>query len=176
MNSIKQAFNHSFEQVSTSDHEPEFAIHGIGYRGKWGRDTMSIFLKDLEELASGLTDTQTESVSSLESKIESLNSTIDDLNDEISTLESENNTLEGRIGELEEENGDLIQGNQTLQEEVESLRIANTAMAGNLSDADSRITALQVAVSNLTEANNKLEDNVTDMTETILQLEEQAQR
>lgn len=50
MKNIKEAFNYSFEQVSFGK-EPEFTIHGIGYEGKWGRDTMATFIKDLESNA-----------------------------------------------------------------------------------------------------------------------------
>ena len=82
MNNIKQAFNHSFEQVGY-DTEPEFKIHGIGYQGKWGKDTMSFFLSDLQSVEDELRDDQTESIVSWKDEISSLKGQVEDLEEEL---------------------------------------------------------------------------------------------
>jgi hypothetical protein len=82
MTTVKQAFNHSFEQVA-HNYEPEFTIHGIGYRGKWGKDTMSIFLNDLQSVEDGLKDTQTESILNWKDEIASLKGQVEDLEEEL---------------------------------------------------------------------------------------------
>jgi cell division protein FtsB len=82
MKKITEAFNHSFEQVAHNQ-EPEFTIHGIGYRGKWGKDTMSIFLNDLQSVEDELKDTQTESIVSLKDEIASLKGQVEDLEEEL---------------------------------------------------------------------------------------------
>jgi hypothetical protein len=82
MDTIKKAFSYSFEQVA-HNYEPEFTIHGIGYRGKWGKDTMSIFLNDLQSVEDELKDTQTESIVSLKDEIASLKDRIEDLEEEL---------------------------------------------------------------------------------------------
>ena len=82
MNSIKQAFSANFEQVPY-DKEPEFKIHGIGYQGKWGKDTISMFLNDLQAVEDELRDDQTESIVSWKDEIASLKDRIEDLEEEL---------------------------------------------------------------------------------------------
>lgn len=82
MNSIKQAFNHSFEQVSFGK-EPEFTIHGIGYQGKWGGHTMATFIKDLESVEEELKDDENETITTLKDEIASLKGEIEDLKKEL---------------------------------------------------------------------------------------------
>ena len=161
MDTIKQAFNYSFEQVSTSDHEPEFAIHGIGYRGKWGKDTMAIFIKDLEAVEEGMSDDERNEIAGFKEEIKDLSGQVDGLSGEVTDLEEENDKLEDRITELNNENIGLKDDVEALREEVESLRIANTAMAGNLTDADSKITKYGLLVAELEEEIKSLNEELS---------------
>jgi len=98
MKSIKEAFNHSFEQVGY-DKEPEFTIHGIGYQSKWGKDSMSYFLKDLESVEDHLCCQITEMEDGDEEKVDE----IKELKGEVRDLEKENERLIGKVDELESE-------------------------------------------------------------------------
>ena len=82
MKSVKEAFSANFEQVGY-DKEPEFTIHGIGYQGKWGKDTMSMFLNDLQAVEDELRDGQTESIVGWKDEIASLKDRIEDLEEEL---------------------------------------------------------------------------------------------
>ena len=82
MKSVKEAFSANFEQVPY-DKEPEFTIHGIGYQGKWGNDTMATFIKDLESVEDELRDGQTESIVGWKDEIASLKDRIEDLEEEL---------------------------------------------------------------------------------------------
>ncbi len=82
MKNIKEAFNYSFEQVGHNQ-EPEFQIHGIGHRGKWGKDTMAIFIKDLESLS------DLKVIKEQESDIRSLREKVGELKGEIEELKKE---------------------------------------------------------------------------------------
>ena len=103
MKSIKEAFNYSFEQVSFGK-EPEFTIHGIGYEGKWGRDTMATFIKDLESNADLQTHKQQEDeIYRLRQKVGELDSQNLGLQTAISNLTKANENLSIDVAELKEE-------------------------------------------------------------------------
>jgi len=85
MNSIKEAFNHSFEQVGY-DSEPEFTIHGIGYQGKWGKDTMAMFIKDLESVEDGYKDQVNEAKSVAKDKFRDLENAADEIESAASSI------------------------------------------------------------------------------------------
>lgn len=103
MKNIKEAFNYSFEQVSFGK-EPEFTIHGIGYEGKWGRDTMATFIKDLESNADLRTHKEQETeIRNLRQRIGELDSQNTGLQVAISNLTKTNENLNKQIEDLKKE-------------------------------------------------------------------------
>ena len=87
---LKQVFDANFEELSiTSPTPPDFTIYGKGYLGKWGKNTMTMYLNDLHDLVQGLDDKITEHEVTKDENIESLESEIEDLKAELEKTKEE---------------------------------------------------------------------------------------
>ena len=88
---LKQVFDANFEELSAGNitDDPDFAIYGKSYVGKWTRNTMTMFLNDLNDLVQGLDDKITEHEVTNDEKIESLESEIADLKAELEKTKEE---------------------------------------------------------------------------------------